>query len=108
MANTADIQVSANRGRTTQELHRDALSEKERETERGGGEGKKQKKGLSPKNPDQPALARLHLSVTHAVKGSVEGNLKLIGKQKCVSSFGNHRLLLRDRQSLAITWLSHT
>lgn len=29
MASTADIQVSANRGRTTQELHRDALSEKE-------------------------------------------------------------------------------
>lgn len=25
MARTADIQVSANRGRTTQELHRDAL-----------------------------------------------------------------------------------
>lgn len=28
MANTADIQVSANSGRTTQELHRDALQER--------------------------------------------------------------------------------
>lgn len=27
MASTADIQVKANRGRTTQELHRDALRE---------------------------------------------------------------------------------
>lgn len=32
MASTADIQVNANRGRTTQELHREALSE-------GRGEG---------------------------------------------------------------------
>lgn len=28
MASTADIQVNASRGRTTQELHRDALREK--------------------------------------------------------------------------------
>lgn len=28
MASTADIQVNANRGRTTQELHREALSER--------------------------------------------------------------------------------
>lgn len=42
MASTADIQVNANRGRTTQELHRDALSEKEkrRQTQRGKEEGK--------------------------------------------------------------------
>ncbi len=31
MASTADIQVNANRGRTTQELHREALSEEERQ-----------------------------------------------------------------------------
>lgn len=31
MASTADIQVRANRGRTTQELHRDALKQKERD-----------------------------------------------------------------------------
>lgn len=30
MASTADIQVSARRGRTTQELHSDALQEEER------------------------------------------------------------------------------
>ena len=45
MASTADIQVSANRGRTTQELHREALSDRERgrqggrEAGRGRGEG---------------------------------------------------------------------
>lgn len=37
MARTADIQVNANRGRTTQELHRDALSEN-KETGGGGAE----------------------------------------------------------------------
>lgn len=36
MASTADIQVNANRGRTTQELHREALSE------RWAGRGTKQ------------------------------------------------------------------
>lgn len=30
IASTADIQVNANRGRTTQELHREALLERER------------------------------------------------------------------------------
>lgn len=38
MASTADIQVNANRGRTTQELHREALSEEKKETE--GEEGR--------------------------------------------------------------------
>lgn len=41
MASTADIQVNANRGRTTQELHREALSEEERQRrcrKRGGEE----------------------------------------------------------------------
>lgn len=37
MASTADIQVNANRGRTTQELHREALSGREREREREAG-----------------------------------------------------------------------
>lgn len=32
MASTADIQVSASRGRTTQELHSEALPERERES----------------------------------------------------------------------------
>lgn len=39
MASTADIQVNANRGRTTQELHREALSERESGREEGD-EGK--------------------------------------------------------------------
>lgn len=40
MASTADIQVNANRGRTTQELHREALSGREREREREAGRGR--------------------------------------------------------------------
>lgn len=43
MASTADIQVNANRGRTTQELHREALSERERAAERGREEGEEGK-----------------------------------------------------------------
>lgn len=55
MASTADIQVSANRGRTTQELHREALSDRERGRQ-GGREGERRRnKGFSLK-PDQPAL----------------------------------------------------
>ena len=41
MASTADIQVSANRGRTTQELHREALSVREKTRKKGDREGKK-------------------------------------------------------------------
>lgn len=41
MANTADIQVNANRGRTTQELHREALSEK-KEKQKWRGEERKE------------------------------------------------------------------
>ncbi len=51
MASTADIQVNANRGRTTQELHREALSEKEKERQRGVEEGKEGTRGFSLK-PD--------------------------------------------------------
>lgn len=36
MASTADIQVNAKRGRTTQELHREALPERQRGRGRGG------------------------------------------------------------------------
>lgn len=36
MASTADIQVNAKRGRTTQELHREALPETQRGRGRGG------------------------------------------------------------------------
>lgn len=44
MANTADIQVNANRGRTTQELHREALSETEKERQRGVEERKRRRR----------------------------------------------------------------
>lgn len=37
MASTADIQVNANRGRTTQELHREALPERQRGRRVQGG-----------------------------------------------------------------------
>lgn len=40
MASTADIQVNANKGRTTQELHREALPERQ-----GGGAGGGDKTG---------------------------------------------------------------
>lgn len=54
MARTADIQVNASSGRTTQELHRDALSErKEGDRSRGRGGGKEgMNKGFSLK-PNQ-------------------------------------------------------
>lgn len=39
IASTADIQVNANSGRTTQELHRDALSREKGKGQRFGGEG---------------------------------------------------------------------
>lgn len=49
MASTADIQVNANRGRTTQELHREALSERDRQRWGVGGGGKRNK-GFSLKS----------------------------------------------------------
>lgn len=49
MASTADIQVSASRGRTTQELHSDALGQ----GERAGGEPTT---GASPAQPRDPPL----------------------------------------------------
>lgn len=90
MASTADIQVNANRGRTTQELHREALSEKEKERRRGGEEGKEGTRGFSLK-PDRPALVShitpllTHTQTHRSVIGSVVGNLKLIGTLRFVS-----------------------
>ena len=47
MARTADIQVNANKGRTTHELHREALPEKV--GERGGGGGFREERGWQEK-----------------------------------------------------------
>ena len=51
MARTADIQVNANKGRTTHELHREALPEKVGERGGGGsgrrGDGRRNKTGGS-------------------------------------------------------------
>lgn len=74
MASTADIQVNANRGRTTQELHREALSEREsgREGQRGGG-GRKRNSGVqsqtrpvSSGKSHNSSLSHTHTHTDHA------------------------------------------
>lgn len=69
MASTADIQVSANRGRTTQELHRDALSEKKKKKRKhtpveGAAEGKQGGMILATK-ADRAALESYATPQTH-------------------------------------------
>lgn len=66
MASTADIQVNANRGRTTQELHREALSERwVGKGDKTGGSGHRTL--LSPP-PPPPPLNQTQTGVTLPIR----------------------------------------
>lgn len=62
MASTADIQVNAKRGRTTQELHREALDKRQRERQaarqRGRGGGKEMNEEVNLK-PDRASFSHI-------------------------------------------------
>lgn len=60
MARTADIQVNAKRGRTTQELHRDALSDRKEAQEGRGMVGGRRSEGFSLKS-ERPSLLNPHI-----------------------------------------------
>lgn len=97
MARTADIQVNANRGRTTQELHREALSENKETEGEGQRRGKKEKEqGVQSQTRQAnksrhdstlslpPSLTGVHTHTHKSIRDSVVGNLKLIGTQRFV------------------------
>lgn len=79
MASTADIQVSANRGRTTQELHRDALSEKEEKKKHTPVEGVAEGRQEGREQTRQRGkVAQLHKHTQTAIITTVAIDLTLI------------------------------